>query len=84
MQAKDIPEVPVLKFLHGLNRLGTTFLGFDNSVANAMPDGVNVKLVCAKMKAMERKGLVIGCYCGCRGDWKLTAKGRDFCDATVR
>lgn len=81
MQAKDIPEVPVLQFLESLNGSPATWLDnegllFDNSVQHGMPSGVPAKVVLAKMAAMIRKGLVEGCACGCRGNFLLTHKGR--------
>lgn len=36
----------------------------------AWPDAPE-KLVLARLRAMERKGLVTGCGCGCRGDWTI-------------
>lgn len=82
MQAKDISDIPVLKFLTSdvlKNRMGACiFPGFDNSVQNAMPEWANEKLAAAKMKALMRRGLVDGCLCGCRGDFTLTAKGREY------
>lgn len=76
MQCKDIPEIPILRFLDGLGRWGTTFRGFDNSVQRAMPYGVCDRLAIAKMATMKRRGLVDGCECGCRGDWVLAEGGR--------
>lgn len=29
------------------------------------------KVLLAKLRAMERKGLIEGCGCGCRGDWHV-------------
>jgi len=70
MQCKDIPEQPVIDFLATLSGLGGTwFEGYPNSVQNAMPSGVPEKLARAKMASMIRKGLVLGCACGCRGDF---------------
>ena len=80
MQAKDIPERPILQFLQARNwehpmRPGCIFVGFDNSVFNAMPEGTPEKVGRAKMNALIRKGLVDGCTCGCRGDFELTGEG---------
>lgn len=36
------------------------------------------KLALAKMRQLYKRGLVDGCPCGCRGDWVLTDKGREF------
>lgn len=78
MQAKDIPEQPILDFLAQpeiANRLGATwFEGFDNSVQNAMPEGTPAKVALAKMRSLVKRGLVAGCACGCRGDFQLKTK----------
>lgn len=36
------------------------------------------KVVLAKARKLIRRGLLNGCYCGCRGDLELTEKGCDF------
>lgn len=81
MQCKDIPDEPVLRFLHGLGRWGTWFWTDDykpdNSVLNVMPEGTPEYLGLAKMRMLMRRGLVDGCDCGCRGDFELTDKGRE-------
>ena len=92
MQCKDIPDEPVLRFLSGpfndwpVPGWGTWFWADDykpsNSVANAMPAGTPEKLVLAKMRRLINRGLVDGCGCGCRGDFELTAKGRQYLAAT--
>lgn len=33
------------------------------------------KVVLAKAKRLEGRGLIDGCMCGCRGDWELTEAG---------
>lgn len=88
MQCKDIPDRPVLEFLRdlpdwpdmpGLKRTGTWFWSDDykpeNSVLHAMPPETPEKLALAKMRMLERRGLIDGCTCGCRGDFELTSKG---------
>jgi hypothetical protein len=71
MQCKDIPDQPILDYLATLPGLGGTwFEGFDNSVQNAMPPNVPSKLARAKMASLIRRGLVEGCACGCRGDFR--------------
>lgn len=80
MQAKDIPERPVLEFLATLNRSGTWCGSEDdmpeNSVLQSMPPRTPPKVALAKMRALIRRGLVDGCRCGCRGDFEITAAGR--------
>lgn len=82
MQAKDIPDLPVLEFLAHVGDTGyrwaIIFSEAENSVQHAMPEWVNEKLARAKMKALIRRGLADGCNCGCRGDYTLTAKGREY------
>ena len=79
IQCKDIPTLPILKFLdtHGTNamRWCNWHCGEDD-VHKAMPDGTPDKIVLAKMRALIRDGVVSGCPCGCRGDFTLTDKGR--------
>jgi hypothetical protein len=77
MQAKDIPNEPVLEFLAGLDRWATIFPGYDNSVQKAMPEGTPEKVARAKMYALIRRGWVDGCVCGCRGDFEITNAGRE-------
>nr|WP_046285030.1 hypothetical protein [Mycobacterium sp. UM_NZ2] len=38
--------------------------------------GVPWKVVLAKFRRVNKRGLVDGCDCGCRGDFELTTKGR--------
>jgi hypothetical protein len=77
LQAKDIPDEPILAFLAGPSDgwpvcgWATSFPGFPNSVQNAMPPGVPEKLARAKMASLIRRGLVHGCACGCRGDYRI-------------
>jgi hypothetical protein len=92
MQCKDIPELPILRFLAGPYD-GWSAPGwatwFDdwprpaNTVLHAMPGGVPAKLALAKMRMMIRKGLVDGCGCGCRGDFTLTEKGAALIKAEI-
>ena len=79
MQCKDIPDIPILKFLESLGiHWGYLLENFDceKSVSRAMPKGVPYRLAIAKMKTLIRRGLINGCTCGCRGDYELTEKGR--------
>jgi hypothetical protein len=78
MQAKDIPEAPIVQFLselaegkHGDMHWGCDFAGYPNSVQNVMPPDTPEKVARAKMRAMIKKGIVSGCACGCRGDYRL-------------
>jgi len=48
------------------------------TVVDAMPPLPSDKLALAKMRQLIRRGLVDGCACGCRGDFELTDKGREY------
>ena len=78
MQCKDIPDLPILEFLDSLNCWGTMFDGVPNSVYKAMPNLPSHKLAYAKMAQLIKRGLVDGCSCGCRGDFEITEKGKEF------
>lgn len=81
MQAKDVPELPVLHFLSQASGWAThwKFEGLTMpSVADAMPDCTPEKVRLAKMKALLKRGLVCGCPCGCRGDWEISDAGRVY------
>ena len=39
--------------------------------------GLPRKVVEAKLSKLLKRGYLDGCDCGCRGDWQLTAKGRE-------
>jgi hypothetical protein len=84
LKTSDFPDEPVLRFLLPLltnpkPQPATWFPGFPNSVSSVFPEGTPKKLVLSKMKSMIRRGLVIGCACGCRGDFWLSDKGEARC-----
>lgn len=80
MQCKDIPDLPILQFLASLKGEWANWHGnnYDNSVTRAMPEETPPKVVLAKMAMLMKRGLVDGCNCGCRGDFVLTDKGREY------
>ena len=51
------------------------FHGFENSLDKSTPKGVSAQGVA---KRLISEGLISGCTCGCRGDYELTEKGRQF------
>ena len=79
MQCKDIPDAPILEFL--AEKRGHPCNWFDPfwsdgrinefSVCHAMPKDTPQKLALAKMRSLIKRGLVLGCDCGCRGDFVL-------------
>lgn len=88
MQCKDIPDTPILAFLDGpfddwpVAGWGTWYWFDDfkpkNSVLHAMPTGTPAKLALAKMRGLIARKLIDGCGCGCRGDFELSSKGRQW------
>ena len=80
MQCKDIPNRPILEFVAKHGGIGCSWFGdeYPRSVSHAMPEGIQSKLVLAKMRMLINSGLVSGCPCGCRGDFELTDKGRSI------
>jgi hypothetical protein len=77
MQAKDIDGRRVLQWLSQQDRAATHWKPLIMpSVLDAMPAGTPEKVALAKMSALLKQGLVDGCGCGCRGDWRITDKGR--------
>jgi hypothetical protein len=77
MQCKDIPEIPILEFLYLRQGEWCNWFSkkFDNSVRHAFPDTVPDKIILRKMQSLQKRGLVGGCSCGCRGDYEITDKG---------
>lgn len=83
MQAKDIPEEPILRYLADMPATRTAARWCPVSdetptIMAAVPSGTPEKVALAKMHALIRRGLVDGCACGCRGDFTITDKGRSL------
>ena len=78
MQCKDIPTKPILEFLLAHEGIWCNHWDYDPTVLRAMPDNLPEKLPLAKMRQLLKSGLVDGCGCGCRGDWRITAKGKEW------
>lgn len=85
MQAKDIPDAPVLRFVEQHGGIGCNWFANDDgspmgdrSVLHAMPTETPAKVALAKMRGLVKRGLVTGCVCGCRGDFEITDKGREL------
>jgi len=79
-QVKDISTIDILKFLQKHDGKWCTWgKGYSMpTVADAMPEGTPEKLQLAKMKNLIEKELVIGCDCGCRGDFEITLEGIEY------
>lgn len=77
IQCKNIADAPLLDFVaHKQAEKGYWVNTWDflGTPYEALPD----KLFRAKMGMLIRRGLVDGCNCGCRGDYEMTDKGRDY------
>lgn len=62
MQAKDIPEDRLIKLVQDLNDMDKrTHLA---ALCDAWPH-VPYKVLQAKLRRLERRGIIEGCYCGC-------------------
>lgn len=75
MQAKDISDLEFLRAIAAVDAV--TGLPGGWTMRWDVSDHLNVpeKVAIAKYLKCEKRGLVAGCGCGCRGDWHLTLKG---------
>lgn len=71
MKCSDIPTEPILEFLKIHGGIGCTWRAGNRSVLQVMPSGTPPKLALAKMRTLIKNKLVVGCACGCRGDFDL-------------
>lgn len=81
MQCKDILDKPILEFLNKHCGVWCNwYFGDDKDVSRVMPEEVKDKgkLILAKMRQLNKRGLITGCFCGCRGDFEITEKGCEF------
>ena len=80
---KEIPNIPILKFIKNNRDTHNHWCNWcfndEFDVRKAMPQNLaNHKLALAKMKQLNKRGFVSGCFCGCRGDFEITEKGEAF------
>lgn len=73
IQAKHVDERAILEALGLAREAMTHWHGFSVAGLAVVPE----KVLRAKLCAMKRRGLIDGCGCGCRGDWTITARGRE-------
>jgi hypothetical protein len=72
MQCKDIPDAV---FLAAVRAAPAVVIGWrmrwdvHNELEAALGFEVPEKLLMAKARKLESRGLLGGCTCGCRGDW---------------
>jgi len=79
MQCKDIADRPLLRFVAAKEAekgMWVNAWDFDPPYSD-LPG----RLFRAKMGKLIDKGYLTGCNCGCRGDYELTAKGREYLSA---
>lgn len=75
MQAKDISDWTILEAhaqtrgLHGVPKWSTTW-DIQDRLKQYPP-----KVVLAKLRSMDKRRVLLGCWCGCRGDWHLPENG---------
>jgi hypothetical protein len=78
MQAKHLDDRRILlAFIEDARLRKTENIGASISTT-AERLGLPERLLRAKMRMLHRRGLVEGCWCGCRGDVTLTSKGHAF------
>jgi hypothetical protein len=82
VKASDLDTKPILKAL--AKHQGEWACFWDNKLTwqpkdydqyQIAPDDYPYKVIRAKLKKMHKQGLIGGCTCGCRGDFKITDKG---------
>lgn len=72
MQAKDISEWSLTEFLLAIYPHSAGWWSeCEHNIMDAVPAGTPAKVVLAKLDSMIRRGLIEGCACGCRGDFKI-------------
>lgn len=82
IQCKDIPDRPILEMLSkNPEKWHNWYFDDEFDVRRAIPQGLDEKLILAKMGMMIRRKVVAGCSCGCRGDFVITEKGQAWLEA---
>lgn len=69
MQCKDIDAAPILAAI-AAHAPATWFPGQPRSIAHAFPAAAPDRLRLAKLRSLIRRGIITGCACGCRGDFR--------------
>lgn len=81
IHAKDISDVEMLRVVAAINDpSGARRWALTYDLDEALPSFPR-KVVLAKARQLIKRGLLDGCGCGCRGDFEITAKGRELLDA---
>jgi hypothetical protein len=79
--AKQIPDLEILRVVSEVKQPGTSWCMF-SMVCAAFPLFCE-KVVRAKLHALIRRKLIVGCVCGCRGDFEVTSAGMDVLFSSV-
>ena len=74
IKASDLSDARILEVLNRHpDESHTHWTGEASTMLRVMdpeyPDAP-VKVLMAKLRSMKRRGLIDGCGCGCRGDWR--------------
>lgn len=69
MQAKDIPDEAFLAAVRVVNEVERRWALYGD-LMSTFP-GIPYKVLRAKADRLIRRGLLDGCACGCRGDFRL-------------
>ena len=90
IQAKHIPDAMMLKVIKQLEGVPKMFAypgGISiyepqqhttvmiSDICNLYPS-IPPKVILAKLRTLEKRGLIDGCACGCRGDFKVIEKDK--------
>jgi hypothetical protein len=76
VQCKNIADAPLLRFIAAKElEKGMWVNTWDFAPPYSELPG---NLFRAKMGQLLKRGLIDGCNCGCRGDYEMTAKGREY------
>lgn len=79
IQAKDVPERDLLEAVRRKNETPIAGVTGYGACWWVLADelGFPERVVLARLRAFLRRGLVTGCDCSCRGDFRLTEAGRE-------
>lgn len=80
MKASDVDDVAFLTIVDRRSKdrsYGTAHRWVLRGEVEEEMSDVPWKVLLAKARSLKKRGLLDGCMCGCRGDYELTAAGRE-------
>lgn len=80
VQAKHVDERALLRAILESNEAHPGSLGM---TTREVPKLAPEKVMRAKLKSLRHRGLIDGCVCGCRGDFRITTAGRELLGRTA-